>query len=469
MQDKFVEGAVRKGFPKEKATHVFELMAYFAGYGFNKSHSAAYALISYQTAYLKTHYPLELWAALLTNALDDTEKIGVFLAGAKDMGIEVLAPDINQSEFDFAILPGSRILFGLGAVKNVGKQAVDCILEARAQDGPFTDFPDFLKRIVGKKVNRRVIEALIRAGAFRSLGIRRAVAMESLDDLLAWAEKQKSGKGSMQKSLFSEDQGGRSFGPPLREVPEWDERMLLREEKNALGFYLTSHPMARYADLLLKLDTRSTRSLEAISEGETVRVFAVVSALREVKTKKGDKMAQLTLLDMEGTIEAVLFPDVYAQVQEKLQTDLPILVTGPLERNDFGSKIRVTRIETIEQALETLYQTVVVRLQTDGLSVKDLEDLKKILLGYPGPVPAILELKVMTRPYPVAVIGLHLNVSPSDELVQALSGRFGEQAVVRKEELDPDLRTYLVELKQRGGVRQERHGKEHPRETSLAG
>ena len=469
MQDKFVEGAVRKGFPKEKATHVFELMAYFAGYGFNKSHSAAYALISYQTAYLKAHYPVELWAALLTNALDDTEKIGVFLAGAKEMGIEVLAPDINQSEFDFVIQPGSRILFGLGAVKNVGKQAVDNILEARLQDGPFLDFPDFLKRIVGKKVNRRVIEALIRAGAFRSLDIRRSVAMESLDDLLAWAEKQKSGKSSSQKSLFSDDHGALSSRPPVRDLPEWDERMLLREEKNALGFYLTSHPMARYGDLVLKLDTRPTRSLESVSEGETVRVFAVMGTLREVKTKKGDKMAQLTLLDMEGTVEAVLFPDVYAQAQETLQTDLPILVTGPLERNDFGSKIRVTRIETIDQALETLYQTVVVRLQTDGLSVKDLEDLKGILMGFPGPVPAILELKVMTRPYPVAVIGLHLNVSPSDDLVRSLTGRFGEQAVVRKEELDPDLRNYLVGLKQRNGGGAEGRRKSVRQQDSLAG
>lgn len=462
MQDKFVEGAISKGFPREKAAYVFELMAYFAGYGFNKSHSAAYALISYQTAFLKAHYPVELWAALLTNALDDTEKIGIFLVGAKEMQIEVLPPDINESDFDFVIQPGARILFGLGAVKNVGKQAVDAILENRNTEGPFQDFPDFLKRINGKKVNRRVIEALIRAGAFRSLNIRRSVAMESLDELLLWAEKQKNGKPSLQKSLFSDYQMSDTGTPPVRDLPEWDERMLLREEKNALGFYLTSHPMARYGDLILKLDSRTTRSLESVPDGETVRVFGVVGGIREVKTKKGDKMAQLTVLDMEGSIEAVLFPDIYGKVQNELQTDLPLLITGPIERNDFGSKIRVTRVDTVDQALEALYQTVVIRLQSDGMGKQDLLDLKGILLGYPGSVPAVLELKVMIRPYPVAVIGLHLNVSPSEDLVRALTNRFGQQAVVCKEEMDPDLRNYLVGLKARNTAAPEKRGTGRP-------
>ena len=452
MQSKFVEGAVGKGFPGDRASHVFELMAHFAGYGFNKSHSAAYALISYQTAYLKAHYPVELWAALLTNVLDDTEKIGIFLVGAKEMGIGVLPPDINKSEFDFLILPEARILFGLGAVKNVGKQAVDVILENRATEGPFKDFPDFLRRISGKRVNRRVIEALIRAGAFRSLDIRRSVAMESLDDLLVWAEKQKSGKPSPQKSLFKEYAEPDLSHPPVKDLAEWDERMLLSEERNALGFYLTSHPMAQYGDLILKLDTRTTRSLEAVSDGETIRVFGVIGSVREVKTRKGDKMAQFSLLDIEGSIEAVLFPDLYAKAQSLLVPDIPLLVTGTLERNDFGSKIRAVRIESLDQAMELLFQTVAIHLQSDGLTKSDLIELKSLLKQYPGPVPAVLELKIMSRPYPVAVIPLHLNVSPSDAFVRAIESRFGEQSVSRKEELDSDLRNYLVELKKQNGA-----------------
>ncbi len=452
MRNKFVEGSIRKGFPKDKSEHVFDLMAYFAGYGFNKSHSAAYALISYQTAYLKAHYPVELWAALLTNALDDTEKIGVFLVGAKEMGISVLPPDINQSELDFLIFPEAQILFGLGAVKNVGKQAVDVILENRASEGVFKDFPDFLRRISGKRVNRRVIEALIRAGAFRSLEIRRSVAMESLDDLLVWAEKQKSGKPSPQKSLFKEYAEPDATHPPVKDVPEWDERTLLQEERNALGFYLTSHPMAQYGDLIGKLDCKTTRSLEFVSDGEMVRVFGVIGSVREVKTRKGDKMAQFTLLDIEGSIESVLFPDMYAKSQSLLVPDIPLLVTGTLERNDFGSKIRAVRVESLDQAMETFYQTVAVHLQSEGLTKADLFDLKSILKQYPGPVPAILELKIMSRPYPVAVISLHLNVSPSDTFVRAVESRFGEGAVSRREDMDPDLRNYLVGLKKKNGA-----------------
>ncbi len=452
MRDKFIEGAVLKGIPREKADHVFELMAYFAGYGFNKSHSAAYALISYQTGYLKAHHPVELWAALLTNALDDTEKIGVFLVGAKEMGIQVLPPDVNESDFDFTIKPGARILFGLGAVKNVGKQAVDVIVENRRLEGPFLDFPDFLFRMEGKKVNRRIVEALIRSGAFRSLNVRRSVAMESLDEIMAWAEKKKSGKGAPKKSLFKDYVDPDSECPQLKDLPEWDERTLLREEREALGFYLTSHPMARYGDLILKLDTRTTRNLETVTEGEVVRIFGVVGPVREVKTRKGDKMAQFSLMDLEGGIDVVLFPDLYSRFQTLLEPDIPILVTGTLERNDFGSKIRAMRVEAVAQVTESLVQTVSIHLQSDGLTKDDLVDLKKVMAEFPGSVPALLELKIMSRPYPIVVIPLHVNVSPSEELERRLVSRFGKGAVTYREQFDTDLKNYLIEQKRRNGT-----------------
>ncbi len=452
MKDKFVLGAKKGGFPANKAEHVFDLMAYFAGYGFNKSHSAAYALISYQTAYLKAHYPLELWAALLTNALDDTEKIGVFLVGAKEMGITVLAPDINESEFDFAIRPGSKILFGLGAVKNVGKQAVDAIIESRMQDGPFKSFPDFIRRIEGKRVNRRVVEAMIRAGVFQSLGIKRSVAIASLDTLLEWSDKAKQTKKSPMVSLFKEFTPNPDHPPTLEDLPEWDERMLLKEEREALGFYLTSHPMANFGDLIQKLQTKTTGEIEPISEGTIIGVFGIVSSLKIIRTKKGDRMAQCQLLDLEGSIEVVLFPDVFAAIESRLDADVPLLVSGSLERNDFGTKIRATRVDTVDDIMKNLYPAVLLKLQSDGLSTEDMTDMKGIIDRFPGKTPAILEINFVTDPeMSLWLAGKKLQINPSDDFIRAVTDRFGEGSAVRLEVVPKDLGEFMLKKRREEG------------------
>ena len=452
MKDKFVLGAKGLGFPVKKAEQVFDLMAFFAGYGFNKSHSAAYALISYQTAYLKAHYPLELWAALLTNALDDTEKIGVFLVGAKDMGISVMAPDINESEFDFSLRSGSKILFGLGAVKNVGKQAVDVIIEMRNESGPFKDFPDFIRRIEGKKVNRRVVEALIRSGAFRSLGIKRSIAMEALDPLLEWAEKAKQSKKSPMVSLFKEFSVDPETPPPLPELPEWDERTLLKEEREALGFYLTSHPMANYGDLIQKLSTKTTGEIDSIAEGSMIGVFGVVSSLKIIRTKKGDRMAQCLLIDLEGSIEVVLFPDIFQGIESRLDADIPLLVSGSLERNDFGMKIRATRVDTLDDIMKNLYSAVILRLQSDGLSTQDMIDMKNLVDRFPGKTPAIVEIDIMTEPASSCwLAGKKLQLNPTDEFIRSVTDRFGEGAATRLEALPKELSDFMIQKRREEG------------------
>lgn len=452
MKDKFVLGAKGLGFPVKKAEQIFDLMAYFAGYGFNKSHSAAYALISYQTAYLKAHYPLELWAALLTNALDDTEKIGVFLVGAKDMGITVMAPDINESEFDFSLREGSRILFGLGAVKNVGKQAVDAIIEMRNESGPFKDFQDFIRRIEGKKVNRRVVEALIRAGVFRSLGIKRSVAMEALDPLLDWAEKAKQSKKSPMVSLFKEFTVDPETPPELPDIPEWDERTLLKEEREALGFYLTSHPMANYGDLIQKLSTKTTGELDSLPEGSIIGVFGVVSSLKIIRTKKGDRMAQCLLIDLEGSIEVVLFPDIFQTIESRLDADIPLLVSGSLERNDLGTKIRATRVDTLDDIMKNLYCAVILRLQSDGLSTQDMLDMKGLVDRFPGKTPAIVEIDIMTEPASCCwLAGKKLQLNPTDEFIRSVTDRFGEGSATRLEVLPKELSDFMIQKRREEG------------------
>ena len=453
MKDLFVTGAVARKIAKEKAEHIFDLMAYFAGYGFNKSHSAAYALISYQTAYLKAHYPVEFWAALLTNALDDTDKIGTFLAGARELDIRVLSPDINDSLFDFTVLPERTIRFGLGAVKNVGKQAVDAILELRQEAGPYQSFPEFMKRIDGRKVNRRVVEALIKAGAFDSLGVNRAEATANIEPLLAWVAGLKKPKKSTMAKLFREFDAKTEEPAPWTKVPEWDEKTLLREEREALGFYLSRHPLTPYADLLLELDCPPLSSLEEMTEGVTVSVFGIVSQLKEIKTKKGDRMAQVGLMDFEKTVEVVLFPDIFTKNESSLAVQSPLHVTGTLERNDFGTKIRATRVASLDQISEVLYRMVSIRLKSDGLTRGDLDDLRQILREFPGTVPSLLEIEEVAAPRGIHLIPTRLNISPKEALVSRLKARFGPYAITLHKEIDPTLANYLVAQKRKNGSR----------------
>ena len=458
MKGLFITGAVERKTDRTTADHIFELMAHFAGYGFNKSHSAAYALISYQTAYLKAHYPVEFWAALLTNALDDTEKIGTFLAGARELDIRVLSPDINESLLDFTVLPDRTIRFGLGAVKNVGRQAVEAILEIRAAGGPFLSFPDFMKRIDGHKVNRRVVEALAKAGAFDSLGTTRAAAMANIDPLLGWVAGLKKPKKSKMGKLFREFEPEAEPEAPWTDAPEWDEKTLLKAEREGLGFYLSRHPMTPYMKIAEELECPTLGQLEGQAEGSTVSVFGIVSAIRELKTKKGDKMAQVTLMDFEQSLEMVLFPDTYASCQGELSLSAPLYVTGTLERNDFGTKLRTTRVTTLSQLSSVLYKMVSIRLRSDGLARRDLEDLREILGAHPGPLPSLLEITEMVTPRARYLIPTRQNVAPSEELIHRLKSRFGPDAVVLSKELDPALSTYLIATRTRSQGRREPRG-----------
>lgn len=453
MKDMFVTGATVRKIPEKTAVHIFDLMAYFAGYGFNKSHSAAYALISYQTAYLKAHYPVEFWAALLTNALDDTEKIGTFLAGAKELGIRVLSPDVNDSLFDFAVHPDRTIRFGLGAVKNVGKQAVDAILLSRESEGPFLSYPDFLKRIEGKKVNRRVIESLIKAGTFDSFGIRRSEAFDNLEPLLEWVGGKKKKKKTTMAKLFREFDQVEEDAIPWIVREEWDEKTLLKEERDALGFYLSRHPLTPYSDWIAQLDGPTLSDLDEMAENTTVSIFGIVSAVKEIKTKKGDRMAQIQLMDFGKSVEVVLFPDIFGKSEAHLAIQSPIHVTGVLERNDFGTKIRALRVNSLEQLRESFTKMVVIRLCSDGLNETDLLELKAMLREFPGPVPTLLELEEMTFPRTIHLIPTRINVSPKDILLERLKGRFGPDSVAMKKEIDPRLTEYLVREKRKGGAR----------------
>src|SRR5262245_39831660 len=307
QRDKFLAGCAEKGTAAAKAERVWELMEKFAGYGFNKSHAAAYALVAYQTAYFKANYPVEFMAALLTSEMAETDKIGKYIDECRAMDLRVQPPDVNVSAVQFSVA-GDTIRFGLAAIKNVGEAAMESILATRKQDGPFKSLDDFCARVDLRLVNRRVVESLIKAGAFDSLGLPRAHLMAGVDAALETGQRQQREKSEGQASFF--DLLPTPVAPPKAEpiavVSEWDSDQRLEFEKEVLGFYISGHPLARYATMVESLGITSTSEIAAKSAGARVLLFGQVAAMKETSTKGGNRMAFVTLEDMAGTVEVTV-------------------------------------------------------------------------------------------------------------------------------------------------------------------
>jgi DNA polymerase-3 subunit alpha len=383
LRDRFLQGAQMKGIPGDKAQEIFEMMAKFAEYGFNKSHSAAYALIAYQTAYLKAHFPHEFMAALLSSDMNDSDKVMRYVYECREKGIQVLGPDINLSQWEFTVEGDKelKIRFGLGAIKNVGKAAVGAILEAR-KDGPFRNFTNFCLRVDGRKVNKRAIESLIKAGAFDQFGER-----SKLLALVGRVLEKSAQKSLNQRSLF------KNASEELPQIPSWSTSELLRAEKEVLGFYLSGHPLKDYEELLTKYSKNQIRSLEDLEGGEEVSLVGLISEVREIRTRKGDRMAVIELEDLTGRIEGVVFPDLFRQVSDLLFQEIPLRVEGILEKDEEGRpRIRVQSIKTLQEALSEGPKRIRLKIKLKALSVRDLEVLKSTLLRHRGPCEVFLHL-----------------------------------------------------------------------------
>ncbi|MEK7207783.1 MAG: DNA polymerase III subunit alpha, partial [Pseudomonadota bacterium] len=287
QRDVFVKGAEQRGVNPKLAADIFDLIEKFAGYGFNRSHSAAYALIAYQTAWLKAHYPSAFMAAVLSADMDKTDKVVTMIAECRDMKLTNLPPDINRCEYHFVPLDNTTILYGLGAIKGLGQAAIDAILQNRNEHGQFKDLFDFCKRIDLRKVNRRVLESLIRAGALDGLGTHRAALMASLNAAVAVADQHSSNLETGQVDIFGMSQAS-TDAQVYESVPEWSEDQRLEGEKETLGLYLTGHPIARYADELEKITDATLANLKPTNES-TIVVAGLVVAQRTMQTKRGDR------------------------------------------------------------------------------------------------------------------------------------------------------------------------------------
>jgi DNA polymerase-3 subunit alpha len=436
----FLKGAEKQAVDPKKAEKIFDLMAKFAEYGFNKSHSAAYALISYQTAFLKAHYPVEYMAALLTSEVQDTDKVVKYIHEARQMSIEILPPDANKSMWEFTVVeahdrdavePGSRlgsIRFGLAAVKNVGISAIEAIIEARQSKGDFTSLMDFCKKVDQRRVNRRVIEALIKCGGFDFSGTRRAQMLDGLDMIIDEGSKHQEQESIGQFSIFDSLDGHKDL--TLRDVPEWKESQLLAYEKESVGFYLSGHPLAAFQADIARYATVTTETLEAVADGKEVTICGIIAGMKIKITKKSqEKMAILNLEDLSGTIEVVVFPDLYKTSQHLLLTDTPLIIAGQLDKNEQENKIKAVRLHLLTEVKKRGTTRMDIRFNATGLTQEDLIKVKELLLKYPGSIPVYLRLQNPSRPDSLISVGREIRINPSEQLISEIEAVLGNGVV----------------------------------------
>jgi DNA polymerase-3 subunit alpha len=330
----FMTGAVERGVDSDKAGEIFDLMEKFADYGFNKSHAAAYALVAYQTAYLKAHHFKEFMAANLTLDLNNTDKVSQHIAECRKKGVAVLSPDINESSFEF-VVTHEGIRFGLGAIKNVGRNAVEAILEERLRSGPYKDIASFLDRIALARVNRRVVESLIKAGAFDRLHPNRRSMFDVLDTLLDQAQRSARTRNDAQGTLFSlEEFASEDIRKPLMlpDIPDWPETERLKMEKEGMGFYLSGHPLNKYAELMDKYATATTLSLK--DAPSPLLLAGILTGVNITRTKRGEAMARGILEDLDGSVQVVFFPQAYSRHQALIASDDPVIIRARLKGDE---------------------------------------------------------------------------------------------------------------------------------------
>jgi DNA polymerase-3 subunit alpha len=427
----FLDGARQGKLDPQKAEAVFEQMEKFAEYGFNKSHSAAYAFIAYQTAYLKTHYPVEFMTALLTEDMENTDKVIKNINEIRNMNIAILPPDINSSCRDFTVHEHD-IRFGLGAVKGVGGAAVEAIMEGRL-DGPFQSLQDFCEKVDLRRVNKRVVEALIKCGAFDSLGGRRSQYMAVYEEAMDAGQKLQREREFGQEPLFGSDQiatqkNGQVHGQ-LPDIDEWAENLLLTHEKEALGFYITGHPLARHSAAIKRFATCDTASLAERTDKEEVTLCGIINNLKMLTTKKGDRMAFVTLEDLSGFAELVVFPEAYTQAADLLGSEEPLLVKGVVDVGEESNKILVSEILSLKEVKERLTSTIHFRLTTPGLDDQQLRALKDIISRYRGDCEGMIHLVIPNRSETLIRLPDSLRIQACDEMMDDVEKLFGYNVV----------------------------------------
>ncbi|MEE2749921.1 MAG: DNA polymerase III subunit alpha [Myxococcota bacterium] len=433
QKERFVSGATERGVEREQSEKIFDLLAKFADYGFNKSHSAAYGLVAYQTAWLKANHRSEYMAALMSIESNNTDKLVLYTGDCRRAGIDILAPCLNQSMKGFDVPSGQKsIRFGLAAVKNVGEGAVEAIMDARAEaGGSFSDLADCLERLDFNRVNKRVLENLVKAGAFDWVGATRCSLSMGMEDAVASAQRKQADARAGQASLFGGSNNSAALvGFKLPDTPEWPMAQNLAMEKDALGFFLSGHPVEAFAEEVDRHATCPLIGLMGLGDGKEVSVAGMASEVRKVTTKKGGRMAFVRLDDGQASVDCIFFPDPWAASRAVLEGDRPFLLKGKLERKGEDAKIIANSVELLSEIRERRTREVHICISQDELDSERIAGLRDLLRSRPGTCEARLTLLCGTASEVVLKLGGEFKVSADDELTEGLNRLFRRPDVV---------------------------------------
>jgi len=414
-RERFMQGAIDNGVDQQTAQTIFEQIETFASYGFNRSHAAAYSLTTYITAYLKAHFPYEFMAALTSLDMDDVDKTYKNIAALRDMGIRLLPPDVNESRIKFTIA-ADAIRFGLCAIRGVGAKTAEAIIAARESGGPFTSLTDLCMRADPQQINRKVLEALVKCGAFDSTGVSRAEAMAQVEDALKLVARRADPTGANQMGLFG------AMAPALRTtargpVASWDLKELLRAEKEALGFYVTAHPLDKYAGQIRRLSDLTTQDLGGAPDGSQVVLVGVVQSVKLKNNKAGKRYATFSLEDLHGAVEVIAWPETYQRTEAAINSDEPVVARGKLDIDEDRAQILLDELRPLSVVLVDSIREVHIRAPKAGLDESSLQSLKALFSRHGGACPIYLHLEMDPAREAIFLLGNDFRVAPTEGFV----------------------------------------------------
>ena len=430
LKDKFLEGCAANGVTPGVATQLWKDMEQAQDYSFNKSHAACYGLIAYRTAYLRAHWPAEYMAALISSVMSTKDRVPFYVAACDDMGIEVEPPDVNVSVEDFRVVEG-RIRFGLNAVKNVGESAVRSILAAREEGGPFASIWDFCERVDPGQVNKRALESLVKGGALDSTGSTRRGMLEVLEDALVSGGRLIADRLAGQSSIFDlgddgEEQQDRRQHHRQISTEEFEKRELLALEKESLGLYVSEHPLDSVRDQLRRKTDCRMSEVERRRDGEVVTVGGIVSAIKQLTTKKGEPMVFLRLDDLSGSLETVVFNSVYAAARELLEADKVLVIKGRVDHKEGETKLIALEIAPFEASSDK--GEVRLRLDARKAPAGTIRELAEVVRSFPGESEVVLELETSVGQQTYA-FGAQFRVRPEPDFYAEVKALLGEAAI----------------------------------------
>ena len=423
LKDKFLEGCAANAVTPGVANQLWKDMEQAQDYSFNKSHAACYALIAYRTAWLRAHHPKEYMAALISSVMNTKDRVPFYVNACREIGIEVLPPEVNSSECDFAVVEG-RIRFGLNAVKNVGDSAARAIVSARQEGGPFASLWDFTERVDPQVVNKRALESLVKCGALDSTGAPRRGMLEALEHALSHGQRASDERLRGQSSLFAEVE--EKLEPPPIGTEEFEKNELLRLEKETLGLYVSEHPLEAVRDQLRRKTDASLAELERRRDGEVVTVAGIVSALKQLTTKKGEPMVFIRLDDVLGSTEVVVFNSVYAAARELLVADAVLVVKARVDHKEGETKLIALEVSSFEATPERRE----VRLKLDARAARAgiIRELAAVVRDFPGEAPVVVDLVTSEGPRTFQ-LGSQFRVKPEPDFFAEVKALLGEAAV----------------------------------------